>query len=87
MLPQCEKCNGLSFELKEFSPVGGRFKMYFVQCSSCKNKVGVTDYFHTNSIVEKESNEIKNSISNLERKVDQLSYNLQQIINHLNSRR
>jgi hypothetical protein len=39
----CAKCNGHSFELALFTPVGESKKLTIVQCSSCGTPVGVID--------------------------------------------
>lgn len=49
----CIKCGSHSFELKEATPKGSGYKMYFVQCSSCGGVVGVTPYHNTGALIEK----------------------------------
>jgi hypothetical protein len=39
----CIKCNGLSFELALFTPLGDSRKLTIVQCSACGAPVGVMD--------------------------------------------
>lgn len=49
----CIKCSGTSFEVKEHSPKSSNYKLMFVQCTSCGGVVGVTDYFHTATLLER----------------------------------
>ncbi len=44
--PTCQKCGHHTFELKENVPRDSRFKLLFVQCSSCGTVVGVMDYYN-----------------------------------------
>ena len=39
----CIKCNGHSFELALFTPLGDSKKLTMVQCSQCGTPVGVLD--------------------------------------------
>jgi hypothetical protein len=39
----CIKCNGHSFELALFTPLGDSRKLTIVQCSACGTPVGVMD--------------------------------------------
>ena len=40
----CVKCGNGKFEMVEHSPAGSRFKLNFIQCSSCGGVVGVMDF-------------------------------------------
>jgi len=42
----CVKCGGHSFEIRENEPHDSRFKLMFVQCSSCGGVVGVIDFYN-----------------------------------------
>jgi hypothetical protein len=39
----CIKCDGHSFELALFTPLGESHKLTMVQCASCRTPVGVLD--------------------------------------------
>lgn len=39
----CIKCNGHSFELALFTPLGDSRKLSMVQCSACGTPVGIMD--------------------------------------------
>jgi hypothetical protein len=39
----CIKCEGHSFELALFTPLGESHKLTMVQCAACGTPVGVTD--------------------------------------------
>jgi hypothetical protein len=39
----CIKCDGHSFELALFTPLGESHKLTMVQCANCGTPVGVTD--------------------------------------------
>ena len=41
----CPKCDSHYFEMKEAEPNGSKYKIMFIQCSSCGAVVGTTDYF------------------------------------------
>ena len=49
----CIKCGSYSFELKEATPKGSGFKMYFIQCSSCGGVVGVTPFHNTSALFDR----------------------------------
>lgn len=48
----CVKCGGTSFETKEVEPRNSRYKLIFVQCSSCGGVVGVTEFFNIGSMLQ-----------------------------------
>jgi hypothetical protein len=39
----CIKCNGHSFELALFTPLGESNRLTMVQCANCGTPIGVTD--------------------------------------------
>jgi hypothetical protein len=39
----CAKCNGHSFELAPFTPLGEAKKLAIVQCSACGTPIGALD--------------------------------------------
>ncbi len=49
----CPKCSSSSFEIKINEPRGSRFKIYFIQCTSCGTVVGTMDYYDTATMLEK----------------------------------
>jgi hypothetical protein len=42
----CVKCGNGKFETMQHSPSGSRFKLVFIQCSSCGGVVGVVDFYN-----------------------------------------
>lgn len=64
-MTKCQKCNGFNFEIEEVSPIGSRYKMYFIQCIHCKAPVGVTDYFNTADLIDKIEKKIEGMESTL----------------------
>jgi hypothetical protein len=48
----CTKCGGHLFEIRENEPRGSRFKLMFVQCSSCGGVVGVIDYYNIGAEIQ-----------------------------------
>ena len=49
----CIKCGNTNFEIKENSPSLSNYKFDFIQCTGCGGVVGVTDYYNTDSILNK----------------------------------
>lgn len=50
---RCPKCEGHQFEIVEKEVRNARFKMMFVQCSSCGTVVGVRDYENAPSLIHR----------------------------------
>lgn len=48
---QCAKCGSHGFEMVHYTPKGSRFKLNFVQCSSCGAVVGVLDYYNIGNLI------------------------------------
>jgi hypothetical protein len=48
---KCGKCDGYVFEVVETVPGNSRYKVLFVQCSSCGTVVGVMDYFNIGTLI------------------------------------
>jgi transcription initiation factor TFIIIB Brf1 subunit/transcription initiation factor TFIIB len=70
---KCPKCESTSFEVVINSPKGSAYKMAFVQCSSCGCVVGIMDYYN-----------IGTKVSDLEKKIDNLSFGDSSISSDLN---
>lgn len=66
--PKCVACGNTTFELKEVSPSGSRYKLLFVQCTSCGVPVGVLDYFNIGAKIE-----------GLEAKIEEISLRLSRV--------
>lgn len=49
----CPRCESHRFELKENTPTGSGYRMYFIQCASCGAVVGVTPYHNTSALLGK----------------------------------
>ena len=56
---KCPHCGNTSFELKEVSPSQSRYKLYFVQCSSCGAPFGVMDYMNIAAMLSQQNEAIK----------------------------
>jgi len=56
---KCPYCQNSSFELKEVEPSPSKYKLYFVQCSSCGAPFGITEYMNTTVILDKQNKAIK----------------------------
>ncbi len=52
-LSRCPKCESTRFEMVEKEVANARFKMMFIQCSSCGTVVGVTDYENTPNMLHR----------------------------------
>ncbi|CNI33525.1 Uncharacterised protein [Yersinia frederiksenii] len=52
-LSRCPKCESTRFEMVEKEVANARFKIMFIQCSSCGTVVGTTDYENTPSLLHK----------------------------------
>lgn len=78
----CAKCGNHFFEIAENEPAGSKYKVYFVQCSSCDAPIGVLEY--ANSAAFLEGIEVK--IDQLTNNVQQLSYDVSNIQNDLRRR-
>lgn len=59
-MSKCGHCGNHSFEVKEVSPSGSRYKMYFVQCASCGVPVGSMEYISNNVLLQKLTDAVKN---------------------------
>jgi hydrogenase maturation factor HypF (carbamoyltransferase family) len=49
----CPKCTSTSFEIKTNEPKGSRYKIHFIQCSSCGAVVGTMEYYDTANLLDK----------------------------------
>ena len=56
---KCPHCKNSSFELKEVEPSKSKFKLCFVQCSSCGVPFGITEYMNTTDMLQKQNEAIK----------------------------
>ena len=50
---KCIKCNGITFEMVENTPLNSNFKLMFVQCQTCGTVVGVLPYENAAELVRK----------------------------------
>ncbi|ELY2473516.1 hypothetical protein SMB93_003926 [Cronobacter sakazakii] len=48
----CPKCTSTQFELKEHPVTNSKFRLVFIQCSSCGAAVGTTELINTNSLIK-----------------------------------
>lgn len=52
----CAKCNHHVFELQEAEPNSSKYKFNFVQCASCGTVVGVVEYHHVGTRLQRLDN-------------------------------
>lgn len=69
-MSKCGHCGNHSFEVKEVEPSGSKYKMYFVQCSSCGVPVSCMEYFSNNVLLQKLTDAVKKIASALNVYVD-----------------
>jgi len=69
-LSTCPKCDNHLFEVEVGEPSDSRYKLLFVQCSSCGAVVGVLDYMNIGAVLEKQNEAIKKIASSLRISVD-----------------
>ena len=72
----CPHCKGTYFEVKEAAPRDAVYKSIFIQCSGCGAPFAAQDYFNIGTLLKDQ----EEKIANLSRKVDQLDYNIQAIL-------
>lgn len=52
--PNCPKCGSARFQLTDTSAIAGaQFKMAFVHCAACGAVVGVTDFQHVPTLIQR----------------------------------
>ncbi len=82
ILSTCSNCKSHLFGLEEQSPRGSKFKVYFVQCTSCGVPVGTMDYLHTGSLVdglEKKVSRLEGELANIQHSLRIINHNVQLI--------
>lgn len=79
----CGFCKSTSFEIAENSPSGSRYKVMFVQCSSCGHPIGVLPYTNTEYLINKTKEQLESQVRNVAGSLDSLYANQQRIINEL----
>jgi len=67
---KCPHCGNSYFEVKEVSPSGSRYKLNFVQCSSCGAPFGVLDYMNISAMLTQQNEAIKKIASAVNVHVD-----------------
>lgn len=71
-LSLCPKCENHRFEMVEVEPGNWRFKIMFVQCTSCGTVVGTMDYFNLSTLIH----ELKEKVENVENKLEDIEYEI-----------
>lgn len=66
-MPKCPKegCTGMTFIMKEFTPINSRFKYNAICCFVCDSIVGVVEYYNVGAEVVS----LKDTISKIAEKV------------------
>lgn len=75
----CAKCGSHFFELKEVSPSGSNFKLFFVQCSICGVPVATQDFYNLGALIHEQTqlmNHLKSRIDNIEHQLRVMSNQL-----------
>ena len=78
-MSKCGNCGGFIFKIHAVEPHGSRFKLYFVQCSSCGVPVGITEYHNVGTMVQG----LDNKINRLIGEVEELKHNLSTLKNEI----
>jgi hypothetical protein len=81
-ISKCGKCEGTSFKLVTQEPSGSKFKLNFIQCSSCSTPFGVTDFFNTGAQMEAQNNEL----AAMKRQLATMENTLQRLLEAFNRR-
>lgn len=79
----CAKCGGGFFKLVTQEPSGSRYKINFIQCSSCNAPIGTMDYFNTGAQLEQQ----KKSIDELESRMRRLEHGIDNVLRLLQRQR
>lgn len=82
-ISSCSKCGGNTFKVVIQEPTGSRYKVNFVQCSSCNTPVGVLDFYNTGAQLEQQEKQIKGLTAG----IAHLEHELRQILLAIQSRR
>jgi hypothetical protein len=69
-MSKCGHCGSGTFALQLVEPRGSRFKLYFIQCSSCGVPVGVQEFHNVGATLDKQSKAIKQIAQKLGVSVD-----------------
>ena len=72
---KCGACGNHRFELSEVEPSGGRFKYFFIQCSSCGVPVTAVEYDYVGALLD----ELKGRIDNIESNQGAINQNIQRL--------
>jgi transcription elongation factor Elf1 len=72
-VPTCIKCNGHSFEIALFTPIGDSRKLSIVQCSSCGTPIGVMD---PTTVLQIEA--LKNQVAAIDERLSRIAKALQE---------
>ena len=78
---KCASCGNTGFEIKDVSPAGAGYKLKFIQCSSCGVPIGVVDHANIGAFLKTQETEIQSielRLSQIERKLDQLIFDIRQ---------
>lgn len=78
-ISRCMKCDSQFFEAKEQSPIGSKFKLIFIQCSSCGGVVGTMNYFDAGIL----ANENKAEIANIKSQLSGIDNNIRNLANRM----
>lgn len=77
---KCGGCGSFSFEMVEKSNVrGSRFKIMFIQCSTCGVPVGVMDYFNIGNKID----ELEKRVKRVEATTDNIDNNVVTLSNRI----
>ena len=75
MMSTCSKCQGHLFELSENSPAKSRYKLWFVQCSTCGVPIGAMEYLNAGTNLARIEERVKSLESELQ--------NIRSVMNNL----
>ncbi|MDO9536433.1 MAG: hypothetical protein Q7J85_14160 [Bacillota bacterium] len=77
----CPKCDNHSFEMVEAEPKNCRFKVMFVQCSSCGAVVGVMDFFNLSTLIH----ELNDKTETIDNKLEDIEYEIGKLKKKINA--
>jgi predicted nucleic-acid-binding Zn-ribbon protein len=56
---KCGHCGNTTFEMKQVTPEGSNYKLFFIQCSSCGVPISSHEYMSISNMLNKQAAAIK----------------------------
>lgn len=84
-ISKCGSCGATGrWELTPFTPSGGNFRYFFIQCSNCGVPITALEYMNIGATIEQTERNLKSELSNLKRQLDNLEFRITNIERRLN---